>query len=246
MISKILILFLLGSGFSAHAFINIETLRIEPLDGFTGNLDLTGQFQSGNTDKNILNFSSSNRYHSGEHEVLAIANYRYGESFNKKDTHRGSAHLRYAKELSELLIGELFAQIEFDEFKSLNQRDLFGVSSRFRLINEERFFLFSGLGFFAESEQLKSDTNQENFRGNIYLSGVYKTEQALKASLVVYFQPLWDTLVDHRLNLDFDIESPIYKTLSLVFSYDYQFDNRPPSNVKKYDSTALVGVRWSI
>lgn len=237
--------------FSTHAFINIETLRVSPVDGYTGSVDLTGQSQSGNTEKNILNFSSLNRLHEGRNEFLAVANYAYGETSMVKDTHRGSAHLRYARQVLEQWFGEIFVQTEFDEFKDLARRDLLGVAARAQLIHSKSFFLFSGTGFFAERELIKHDPDQDNLRGNFYLSSVYRGELPFKVSLIAYFQPLWDELNDYRLNMDLDFESPIYKTLSFLISYDYQFDNRPPSGtpdrpVKKYDSLVLVGLRWNI
>lgn len=235
----------------SHAFINIETLRVNPVDGYSGSVDLTGQSQSGNTEKNILNFSSLNRFHEGRNEVLAIASYAYGETSMVKDTNKGSAHLRYARQLLERWFGEVFVQTEFDEFKNLVRRDLLGMAARTQLTKTKSFFLFSGTGFFAEKEQIKHDLDQENIRGNIYLSSVYRGELPFKVSFITYFQPLWDELSDYRLNIDLDFESPIYETLSFLISYDYQFDSRPPSGtadrpVKKYDSLVLVGLRWNI
>ncbi len=240
-----LALLTLVSSESAFGFINIEVLRIQPVEGYSGSVDLSGQLQNGNTDKSILNFSSLNRIHDGKNEYLAVANYRYGETFKLKDTHRGSAHLRYARYLNDDFAGETFVQSAFDEFRALTRRDLVGLSARKRVMKEDGFFMFFGSGFFYENEQIKIDPNEEDLRGNFYLSSVYDGELPIRVALVTYYQPLWNQLNDYRLNLDLNTESPIYKKLSLILTVNYQFDSRPPSTVKKYDTLSLVGVRWS-
>jgi putative salt-induced outer membrane protein YdiY len=243
---KVILVLLAALSFRAFGFINIENLRTQPVEGYLGNLDLSGQFQSGNTDKNILNFNSMNRYSKGKNEFLALANYRYGETFNLKDTHRGSAHLRYSRKVFEKVFAETFIQTQFDDFRALNRRDLLGVNGRFEVHRSEYLFLFTGAGFFGEREQINVDPNEDNVRGNFYISTVYDTKDKFKASLVLYYQPMWNELKDHRFNLTVNLESPIYKTLSLLVTYDSQYDSQPPTTVGTYDSLALIGVRWTL
>lgn len=230
----------------AWGFVNVESLRVQSKPGYSGKLDAKGHFQSGNTSKNLGIFSSLNRYEAGSHEWLGLLNYKYGESFHVKDTHNGQAHFRWAYHLRPSVWSELFAQTSFDEFKALKQRDLFGGGGRFQVLKTSSFFVFSGIGFFAEKEQLERDPDEENLRGNLYLSSVYNREDFFKASFIVYFQPVWDELTDHRLHLDVDMETALNSYLSLLFSYDFSHDNRPPTLVKKNDSLTSVGVRWSI
>ena len=118
-----------------------------------------------------------------------------------------------------------------------------GLSARLRWLDSENFFLFTGSGFFFEQEQLKIEDRHEDLRGNLYLSLVYSSDSSLRSSVIAYFQPLWNELLDHRFHLDLDFESRIYKALSATVGFDYQFDNRPVVGVKKYDSTTTIGLR---
>tara|TARA_Y100001935_G_scaffold197755_1_gene165979 strand:- start:305 stop:1060 length:756 start_codon:yes stop_codon:yes gene_type:complete len=227
----------------SSAFINVESLRTNPEEGYQGSVSLSGLLQSGNTEKKLVSFDTLNRYLTGDHEILALGNYKYGESFRTKDTHNGSAHLRYARHLWEYFFAEVFAQVEFNEFRSLIERDLLGVAARMRWFQGEHLSLFNGVGMFGEKEQLKGQDGTTDLRGNLYLSLVSKFSTGLKFSMIGYFQPLMNELSDHRINLDADLENPLAKNLNLILSYDYHFDSRPVPGVTKYDSLLKVGLR---
>lgn len=237
-----LITFWSGSSF---AFMNVEAMRVHPIEGYTGNVTTSSEFVTGNTRKKLFLFGTSNRYHIGRHEILAVGNYKYEEVSAKKVANLGSTHLRYAYELRDGLYGELFGQIQFDEFRRLKQRDLLGTSVRFRLLKEEGFFIFFGSGFFAEKEQIKELEDQSDFRGNFYLSSVYQGESAVRMTLIAYYQPVWNAFADHRFNVDFDVENPIYGNLSLIYNFDYRYDSRPIASVKKTDTVNILGFRWN-
>lgn len=227
----------------SQSFINIEALRRAPGEGLIGSLNLQANGQTGNTDKFVGELASLNLFRQSEKEYLFLANYKYGESQKVRDVNQGSLHLRYAEGLNSFFKAELYAQSQFDQFRLLKLRNLVGTGGRFRLREGTKGGSYFGAGFFHEWEEIDlPDENQQDWRGNFYLSHLSELNEAWQASLIVYYQPAFQTFEDYRVRLDLGLESSITKTLSLTVKYSLNYDSEPPSTVLKTDTSYLAGI----
>ncbi|HRO67144.1 MAG TPA: DUF481 domain-containing protein [Pseudobdellovibrionaceae bacterium] len=236
-------LLLIGLCTPAAAFINIETLRRNAAEGLSGALNLQANGQSGNTEKFTGEVSSLNLYRSSEKEYIFLANYKYGESNRLRDTHQGSMHLRLARSWTSFPTTEVFAQTQFDQFKLLKSRDLLGGGLRFHWSETKKSDAYFGSGLFHEWERIKEPgSNQEDWRGNFYLSYLRFLDELWMTSLTLYYQPAFDDVSDFRLHTELGLELKLTTMLALTLKSTHQCDSAPPPTVRRQDLSYLAGL----
>lgn len=237
----------LSLSYEAHSFLNIEALRLSKLkkEQTTGAFKLGLSDQNGNIDRQRYKLSSLNLYRKTKNSWISVADYQYGESFEVEDTREGKAHLRYTRRLSDILATEIYTQVEFNDFKKLNSRTLFGFGPRFVKSFQDLSFSL-GVGAFYEMEELAKTDDLENWRGNFYSSILWKYDEVLSVNTTVYYQPKMDEWEDYRVQLNFGLETVFAKRFFQEFTYSLSKDTRPPTQVAKSDSSLLaeVGMRY--
>jgi hypothetical protein len=222
----------------AYGFINIESLRKNSGEGLNKSGKILFNQQTGNTDKILGSLSSLNSYLKNEDEFILMLNMRYGESFEQKDTEDGSFHLRYTREIAKKKhFLESYLQYEYNQFKALNSRELFGLGYRFtsKLFN-------MGIGAFKEQEIIEADENQSAVRANLYLSTTLKNDTGFEFSTILYIQPNLNQGEDTRTILNAGVSQRVTKNLNLIIEFQNVYDQRPPLNIKTYDSSLMFGV----
>lgn len=230
--------------FPAYAIMNIETLRSQNGEGFQGGINLNFLGEKGNSDKFTSNLRSLNAYIKNRHEVLILTNYTYGESFATKDTHKGSAHLRYTFRLHPLFNSEFFTQAEFDEFRRLDFRQISGIGLRSPILKNDSYSLAVGYGGFYEYEVYNETPNEERVRFNFYMTYFHELNSNVSFSTTVYIQPDIENFEDLRA-----IASPILKTkitdsLALISLAHLRFDNLPVPDTERYDLSYNFGFSY--
>lgn len=248
MLKQIRILFILLTSLclceQAHSFMNIESLRSLESQGLVGSLGLRISGATGNTDKIMGSVSTNNGYLSDQREILALANYRYGESRGEKDTNTGSVHLRHTRHYQEIPDIEVFTQWQFDEFAKLNSRPLAGVGIRESLLETKNQFLYLGLGGFYERQDREGSPNKSSTRINSYLSYLNRANKNVEASVVVYYQPDAAKTQDARVNGEAGLEFALSTKTTFSTSMSLSYDTRPPEGVATTDVTYFSGLHF--
>ncbi len=240
-----LILFYLLFLNSTFAFLNIESLRQEKLQGrkLTGSTGIRLNDQRGNVDKTLVQFNTLNMMTNGRSNFIFLASYRYGKSFSREDTRQGDIHLRYTRELTSRTFAEFFQQTEFNKFENLTLRILAGGGLRLQLFKNEHQSLFSGLGAFYEKEDLIGTDDPENPRGNLYLSYLYKKKN-YNISSTLYYQPNLEDTGDGRFRFSTGLETKFLGSFSQILEYTIKRDSRPPQGIKKTDARLSAGLSY--
>ncbi|MAE58314.1 MAG: hypothetical protein CME69_05495 [Halobacteriovorax sp.] len=230
------IIFLLLLSLNTYSFINIENLRKNSKQGFNTSGKLLFNQQTGNTDKILYSASTFNSYKKNGNELILIGTLRYGESFDRKDTEDGSLHLRYTYDLTKKHHIESYTQYQYNDFKALNSRKLIGLG--YRLTSE---YLNAGIGAFNERERLKTTSDENATRGNIYLSSSLKSDTGFNFATIIYYQPALNDTGDKRLILDTGISQEITKRLSMIIEYHVIYDENPPPRIQTTDTSLMFG-----
>lgn len=250
-LKKTFVILLCSYSFAAFGFLNIESLRQRnPSQGVLGKpgKNLLGSFglrlndQKGNVNKSLFQVDTLNMMTNGQSNYILLANYRYGESFEREDTRQGNLHLRYTRVLSTLFSAEFYQQTEFNKFEDLSLRVLGGGGLRAGLIKEKKNSLFIGLGAFYEKEDLEGDLDPENPRGNLYLSYLYKGG-LFDVSSTFYYQPNLEEFADARVRFNIGLETKLNQYFSQTLEYTIRRDSRPPIGILRTDSQVLAGLR---
>jgi len=244
----ILLIFLSFISQPTLAFLNIESLRqtkhyTEKLKGST---QVGISDSNGNVNKTILNFSSLNMMNLGKSNYILLGSYNYGRSTQIEDVNDGHLHFRYTRLLREGLFGEVYQQTEFDKFQDLNARYLLGTGLRQKLFQKSKHSLFLGAGAFYEKEELQDSPNQDNPRGNLYLSYVFSKSNDYNASVVTYYQPNTENFSDHRFRFNLGLETFFGENFVQQWEYSLSRDNNPPIGIQRTDSkvTAQIGLTY--
>lgn len=230
----------------AHGFINIEEVRRKSGSGLgvvgKTNMNLGGQ--EGNSQKFGGSASTLNIYEHSNSEYLFLLDYKLGVSSGKTDTNNGQMHFRYTLEPKNEFSWEFFVQFEFDQFRQLINRDLFGLNLRQRLIRTKSQSLYLGYGSFYELNEYEISSTHF-WRANIYLSYVNQLVKQVSSYLTVYYQPAWDELSNYRFQLQTGVSSEILSNLSLNIQISSATESHPQKNVKPTDFIYSSGLTLS-
>lgn len=229
----------------AEAFVNIESLRQSRQEGWFGSTGVTSGGSSGNINVFRGGVASQNIYKTDHNEIIFSTRYDYAEASGNPIAHNGNAHLRYAQTLSPQLKWEIFTQVEFNEFQNLGLRTLNGGGLRWQIYKgiENSFFL--GTGFYYEDEVVIDDEDQNNFRGNLYVSFRRMVSEIIEITMTGYYQPSHKTFLDYRVRLNVGIEFKVLESLSWSNEIRYFADTRPPAQTRKEDLFYNVGINLS-
>jgi len=249
----ILTTLMLGWMASAHAIVNIESLRTgEPPQGYSGSANLAVNGESGNTDKLGINAGARLQWHGGAVTNFALLRYTYGETSGAQDTNKLFSHARHIHQVSAVTAYEGFVQAERNTFARLSFRGLVGGGVRLRLMEVHNIkSLHLGLGGFFSRETLEKRTgltdagSQNIWRFNTYLNYVHRLNEQVRVLSTTYYQPAMDDFSDFRLLEEAALSVKMNDKLSLKVSLDITHDSKPPQAVKKTDTTFSTGIEYS-
>lgn len=190
-----------------------------------------------------------NRYHS-----FLIGSINYRDNNNQLIDRRGFLHFRNAYRLATNFKAEAFFQTEFDEFRLLKERYLFGSGLRYSLDFNDSNSVLNGLeivfgsGIMYETEVL----NEENiyisyiWRNTNYLTLNYSLTKTVDFNSVSYFQI--DALKgqDYRILNESILLFRISKYLQLTISLNYRYDSEPPPGIQDFDLYLRNGLRINL
>lgn len=234
---------------AAATGLNVEAVRLHPQDdGLFGGVLLGVDFQAGNVNRLDLRTSASLALRHGRHVAFLIGSSQYSTRTRASDgkdlstllapesrfVNKAQAHLRYNYELRPWIAGEIFGQLERDQFLLVESRVLFGLGPRFVPVNNGEFSLALGLDYMAEYEALDVERILDPLpakttvhRLSSYLSLVYEIEDRVTMTSTTYVQPRFDLLADLRILSQAILDVRLVDPLSLRLSLRLRWDSQP-------------------
>lgn len=228
----------------AFALVDIESLRMKLHDSAYGGLaSLSWNRKQGNSDTNQFAMGLQGLWKHNDFEYLASASREFGESNGERDTNRTVGHVRVTWPSERSLEGEVFTQVEQDEFRRLSDRELAGAGARIALSTDKDFLAYLGIGAMWSKETLSSaagatDTgSNEFFRGDFYLSIRKDIAPNIVLTTVTYYQPDVRRVGDLWLFDDNELTFEANPSTSLALVYQLTYESRPPQTVQSADQT---------
>ena len=221
----------------SFAQVNIESMRNEKDEVFSGFLQGGLNFQKSNVDILEANASVRLDYHirKFKEKILFLGSYGLGQQNGKDFKNEMFSHLRlnvYPIDDKSALSGEAFYQIQKDDFELLQIRQLFGCGGRIESDRSKSFRMAFGLGMMADHEKIKNLKHNVVVRSTNYLSFLHKTEK-VNTFAVIYLQPRIVKPSDFRILSEITNEIKITKVLSFNFTLSYRYDSDTPEGVIK-------------
>jgi uncharacterized protein DUF481 len=234
--------------------VNVQGLLLKDYkDGLTFNLNGGGDYRSGNLEYRKFSGSFSSRYISGKSNLIFSANIDYAEKSESKFLHKYFEHLRYRFNAFKHLGFETFVQHEYNEFKRLSLRGLFGLGLTFPIFKSKKiYFIFASTYLFERNDfsedSAYADSGEVHIyhRSNNYLSFFYKLSENFEFLETIYYQPCFNDFSDYRFLTSTAIWLKINKYLHMKISHNYSYQSNPPMGLEKYDNQFLIGLKVTL
>jgi len=226
----------------AYSIVPVDS-PVEFPEGWSGEIGLSINGNSGNKDKSEYGISNIFRYSRNNNLFLFISGYNYAKSNNVVNEDDLYLHSRWINIdfFKENIDSELFVQHEYDEFADISSRNLFGGGARFRLKNStenKNYKITLGTGVFYEKERsISNNLDVNTFRANLYSQYVYqnKGEYPYKAFGTIYVQPSISEPDDYRVLAIGGFEFSVSENIKVVIETELKHNSTPFENIEKTD-----------
>ena len=242
----------------AAKIVNVQSLAGKPVEqGLSGRVGLSTNIRSGNVQLALAAANAQVFYRAGENIFLLSANGSYGlkgtlgEWSDEPFRERLFEHLRFRRDLTELVGVEAFVQHEYDRWRRLKLRALAGFGVRFDVDTGKHSHFAFGVAYMAQWEELLNPTDGDlrgiyaEHRLSTYVTGSVKLSERAAVTLTCYVQPnlfLWSDvrgLIEGRLTVS------LTDSLALAVTGWSALDTAPPQSVRGYDVNTTVGFTYA-
>ncbi|MCA9676017.1 MAG: DUF481 domain-containing protein [Kofleriaceae bacterium] len=233
---------------AAAQIVNVQgVLAGDPEPGWSGQVTVTADWRTGNTDLALIGGSVTTLYRHDRWLGLGIVRGEYAEATGARLSEKTFEHLRGRVELDRRWMWEAFGQHEYDAFRRLSVRALAGTGPAVRLVRGERARLIAGLAYMLEYEALDdrmgvADAGETSIEHRLssYLTGSYKVDAKIAVTQTVYVQPRIDDPADLRLLSETALTSKLSSWLAVTTSLIVARDASPPDGIEPLDSALKV------
>ena len=240
---KFLLLITLITTQYVFALVSIAPVEIGDKPGFSSTIEAALETKRGNSDTDSYKASARTTYDSNQSYVAWVeVSGAYGKANGVENTNKLFSHARYIHAITEELIrGEVFLQLQNDDFKEIKNRTLGGLGARFKLhdiLQNSRGYL--GIGAFYEDIDYNDpliNPPEENIRANAYFAYSINFSTDSSVAYTLYYQPKLNDFSDNVQSHEVELKLSVYKNLFLKFTISYDTDSKPAVGVEKYDFT---------
>lgn len=166
-----------------------------------------------------------------------------GESRKVRDVNRQIVLGRFIQKFRPFLDGEIFAQIQADEFLLLQRRSVIGSGLRVQALQKNWISIYFGTGLLAEAQQFKDLQLEERLRVSTYTSGQIPLSESLSIGFTFYHQPDLFDASDLRNAHSISLTSQMTEHLSLQFSVTDRYYSNAPETTRDWDSSSRIDLR---
>lgn len=231
--------------------VNVQGFLAKPPaeNGVTAQAELKIDWREGNTQ--LFNIGGSGTVLLKHDKWIGLVAVRgeLGTSNDVEFAKKTFEHVRARYALSCVWRWEVFAQHDYDQFRRLSVRGLFGTGPALQIVNVPRVSVLAGLAYMYELEKLDDrmgtlDAGAETdaHRASVYVTGSEKLTATADIVQTVYVQPRLDDPTDIRLLGELAIAVKLSKRVALTDSFTLAYDATPPQGVKTYDTQLKLGL----
>lgn len=250
-----IIFILLGCSMSLSAQVNTERMRrIDTGEGWFHDIGVSVSLFGGNSRLLLLSGSYRMDWVRDKYYSFIVGNYLRGTSDDDLVLHRGFAHVRLQRSLTRHWKIEAFTQKEFNDFIQLKDRQLGGGGFRFEWFDHDStrttgrpVDISIGSGLMVEHEQFSGQTKPDTrfVRSTNYTALRFKRNPQTFLYTVGYFQMAIEEPSAYRILVESSAGLALSKYLTFTVSFNYRYDHRPATGVKRYDYSFSNGLTLS-
>lgn len=233
--------------------VNVQSAASRKADeGLSAELAGAILWATGNTNVTQASAMLDVLYLDGPHRIFFSGRATRGIEDGKTFVNNLFEHLRYRYALTRLLSGEAFVQHEYDQFRRLKFRALFGIGPRIEFVFSEDWELALGSAWMLELERLSDDgapdagRKENNHRWSNYLAAGGEFTEGIAFTQTFYAQPRFDDFSDFRLLNETATVLDVKTWLAVKISFTAAYDSRPPAEVERLDTSLTTSLLFRL
>ena len=176
----------------------------------------------------------------------------YENGYEKEDdsknsiVNKGFGHLRFTKNISDNLFLDAFTQYGFNDFLLMKERMLYGSGVRYRVLDQQIFSGYVGIGVMQEDEiyNLDSEFNMNLLRSTNYFSWKIKFNDNSSLQNTAYYQFDTKNTSDRRMLYDGDLNIALNNKLAFTLSLNFRYDSDPHGDLGKTYTQLKNGIEY--
>ena len=231
-----------------YSFISLDPPEIGEKEKLDGEIALSANISSGNTDKKSIGLAVKGQYSEEEWLTYLIAAYHYGEVNRDKNTNDGLAHLRYVHSIAETPYDyEFFLQSEFNEFQDIKKRNLAGANIRRKLnLLFDKSYIGLGLFYSYLEPEVVSEHNPiyKQTKINSYISMSHNINEHFNITYLGFYQVTADDITDLRIFQILQLNTALTTHLGLSFDIKHEYNKTPYQNIEKNDLRSTISLKY--
>lgn len=255
----VFVLILLGTSNLQGQIMNIEKFRLDSLSRknpfrlkLEANFDVYNRSATEEERAEFIALGSeiSSIYAPGKHFYMLLGEIHYVENNSKEILNNGNLHVRSTLNFRNKYSPELFAQIQFDDFRGLNYRAIAGGAFRWNAIREKKFMLTLGAGPMYEFERWKSLEDQSitevdfvKLSSNVIIRWTISTH--VDFNTIIYYQVGYDDEISrarNRYNNNTNLNFRITELISFKMGLRLAYEDRPIVPITKFIYSVENGI----
>ncbi len=209
-----------------------------------GSVSLSGNRQSGNTDRTSASAEIQARRKTEADVLSLLFRYNYAEEDGALTARDVYGQMGYEYNLSRRLYWLLSASLLADEFRDLDLRTTTGLSLGYRWLTSDTLSLSTeaGLTYISRNYETNPDETSLSARLAARLEAQLTETLQMFEDLTVYPNLQGD---GHVLHNEVGLRSQITKAWHLKISHVTDYDSDPPGQLEDTDTTLSLGLGYS-
>lgn len=246
------LVFLLPAVASAR-IVNVQSAASrEAEEGLSAEVAGSLLWATGNTNVTQLTGTVGLLYLTGPHRIFFSGRVARGIEEGNTYINNLFEHLRYRHRLTNLFSAETFLQHEYDEFRRLQFRGLFGLGPRIEFDPSKDWEISVGSAWMLEFQRFSSDgaidggEEELNQRWSNYLTVGGEITEGISLLHTFYYQPRFDDFSDHRMLSESAAVLEVKSWLAVQIAFTAAYDSSPPAEVEKLDTTYTTSLLFRL
>lgn len=232
---------------SSQLIVNVENSRIQSdTTGWKGAFGTSFSFAKNVQQVLNINATAHLQYKTVRNLYLFLANYNLLKGNKQQLTNNMFYHLRFNRQLSDLVRWEAFTQWQQNNITNIDLRALLGTGPRFKVTESKKFRLYAGVLVMYEHEKDKNPREIHNdIRSDNYVTFTIKPNDVFDITSTTFYQPLFRKLSDYRVlnQISFNIKAT--KHLAITTNWDFSYDTYPALGTPDVNYTITNGFAYT-
>lgn len=232
----------------AQTIVNTETLLLDADSSISWTAGVAGDHSSGNA--NVMDFSADAGLarRCGRLTVKGLAAWATLAQGGEAIQSSAFGQIRVSAGDPVVLEPFVFAQTSSNNVLLLEQRNLFGLGAKRRLVDRTTFWMEASFGAFSEREWYASSSEAPSklIRNSVVFSSSFRASESALFRMTTFVQTAYSDFRDTRVFVEFSANVALSRVIALEWNLGFRWDGEPHGGLGGWDLGNAVGLRFGL